>query len=166
MKRNRHAAVLAALVIGAVALWIWWTRPTPQEREIHRRLDEFTATFNAAAGNDLSGLAHAAKFGQFFTDDVVVELGRDSPPIQGREMVTGMAGRLQPRREEFLLELVDVTIPAMEDGRADLSLTAVLWRRAAVPAPESLDAREFSAEMRKVDGVWQVSRVRAVDTLR
>jgi hypothetical protein len=166
MHRKRYVAVLVALAVGAGALWIWSARPSTEQREIHRRLDEFTATFNAASGEGLGGLAQAARLGHFFTDDVVVELGRGSPPIRGRETVVGMAARLQPRAAEFLLEFVDVTIGGIEEERAEVSLTAVLRRRAAVPAPESLDAREFSAELAKVDGVWQVSRVVAIDPVR
>jgi hypothetical protein len=45
-------------------------------------------------------------------------------------------------------------------------MTALIRRRSFASGDESLDAREFSLEMRKEDGTWRMSRVVAVDTLR
>lgn len=166
MVRGRQAVGIVALVLGAIVCWTWWTAPSPEEREIRRRLDEFTATFNATSEEGLASLAQAVRIGQFFTEDVVVELGGGSPPIHGRDTVMGMAARLQPRTADFLLELVDVTVVDLDTERAELSLTAVLHGRSPSPAGESLDAREFSAEIRKRAGQWQISRLVAIDTLR
>lgn len=166
MARTRQAAALAALVLAAIGLWIWWTAPSPEEREIRRRLDEFTATFNAANGEGPGSLTQAVRLGQFFTEDVVVELGGGSPPIHGRDTVMGVAARLQPRAAGFHLELVDVAVSGLEEDRAELSLTAVVRRRGPWPAEDALDAREFSAEIRKPDDRWQISRLSAIATLR
>jgi hypothetical protein len=166
MRRHGQIAGLAVAAVVVTVLWVWSTRQTPQEREIRARVDEFTAAFNAAAGEGLGGLAHAARLGQFFTDDVVLELGHGSAPIQGRETVMGMAARLQPRTAEFLLEVVDVTVAPGGEGEAELSLTAVLRRRSGLPRGESLDARELAVEIERHAGAWQVSRLVAVDTLR
>jgi hypothetical protein len=166
MRRHRQIAGLAVAAVIVTVVWVWSSRQAPHEREIRVRIDEFTAAFNAAAGEGLGGLVHAARLGQFFTDDVVLELGQGSAPIQGRETVTGMAARLQPRTAEFLLEIVDVTVTPRSDEEAELSLTAVLRRRSGLPSGETLDAREFAAEIERHAGVWQISRLVAVDTLR
>lgn len=166
MERRRGTVVLVLLVAGVLGLWTWSSRYPPQEREIRARLDEFTAAFNAAPGNGLSGLAHAARLGQFFTEDVVVELGQGSPPLHGRDTLMGMAARLQPRTAEYRLEIADVHVDVRSDHEAEVALTALLHARSRASAADSLDAREFAAEVRKEGGAWRVSRVIAVDTLR
>jgi hypothetical protein len=111
-------------------------------------------------------MARAARLGQFFTEDVVIELGRGSQPIHGRETLMGMAARLQPRTAAFTLALNDVGVLLLEEARAEATLTALIRRRNGTAGEESLDAREFSAELQNTDGEWRVSRVVAVDTLR
>jgi hypothetical protein len=165
MDRRVWLAVLAAVGLG-MALWAWWGRYPPEEREIRARLDEFTRTFNATAQEGLAGLAHAARLGQFFTDHVVVELGQGSPPIEGRDILIGMAARLQPRTAEYRLEIADVHVDVRNDQTAEVALTAVLHRRSRASAGDSLDAREFAVEVTKEGGTWRVRRVLAVDTLR
>jgi hypothetical protein len=165
MDRRGWLLVLAAVGLGT-ALWVWSGRYPPEEREIRARLDEFTRTFNAAAQEGLAGLAHAARLGQFFTHNVVVELGQGSPPIEGRDTLVGMAARLQPRTAEYRLEIADLHVDVRSDHAAEVALTAVLHRRSRASAGDSLDAREFAAEVTKEGGVWRVSRVIAVDTLR
>ena len=58
------------------------------------------------------------------------------------------------------------------DQSADINLTAEIIRKAQDPgapaasAGPSMDAREFTAIMRKVDGEWKIARLTAVDTLK
>ena len=167
MSRRTQAIVGAAILLAAIGGLIWYTA-APEERAITRRLDQFVAEFNASTreGDGLASLARAARLGQYFTQDVVVELGQGSPPIQGRETLMGMAARLQPRTAAFVLELDDVTVESVAAERADVIMTALIRRRSFASGDESLDAREFSLEMRKEDGTWRMSRVVAVDTLR
>jgi hypothetical protein len=49
---------------------------------------------------------------------------------------------------------------------ADVSLTASFALREETAEGESMDAREFALSMTKASGVWKISRVAAVDTLR
>jgi hypothetical protein len=162
---RRALVLLTAAVLAAVGLWVWQRSSSSPEREIARRLHELAGEFNASTTDGLGTLARAARLGQHFTPDVVVELGSGSPPIHGRDTLIGMAARLQPRTAAFLLELTDVTVEMVDDTRANLSLTAVIRRRND-SGEESLDAREFSGEMRLVDGQWRLSRITSVQTLR
>jgi SnoaL-like domain len=165
---RRSQAILLVVVAGlAMALW-WWYSSAPQERAIKRRLEQFAEEFNSSTrqGEGLASLAHAARLGQFFTPDIVVELGQGTQPIQGRETLMGMAARLQPRTAGFVLELDDVTVESMDQTRADVILTALIRRRSFGSGEESLDAREFAVEMRNDHGTWRMARVVAVDTLR
>ena len=158
--------LLTALGVAAAAgaIWLWHGGASPHERQIRRRVADFTAEFNSPTTDELGIIAKAARLGQFFTSDAVVELGRGSPAIHGRNTLTAMAARLQPRTSDFSLELTDVSVDIVDETRAEITLTAVTRRRGA--GDESLDAREFVAEMQYIDGDWRASRVAAVDTFR
>jgi hypothetical protein len=165
---NRRGQIVAiALAAGCVAAyWTYRNLSSPEEREIRSRLHALAAEFNASTTDGLGTVARAARIGQFFTSEVVVELGQGSPPIHGRETLIGMAARLQPRTAAFIIELDDIGIDHLQDGRADVVLTLVIRRRAVGSGEDSLDAREFSAELRRDEGEWRLARVSAIDTLR
>jgi hypothetical protein len=79
----------------------------------------------------------------------------------------GMAARLQPRTAAFRLELDDVGVEIVPDGNAaDVLLTASFVRRIISTGDESRDAREFALVLAKADGIWRISRITAIDTLR
>jgi hypothetical protein len=157
--------VLAAVAI-ALAAWAWRTAATPDERQVRQRIEELAAELNAGASGALEGAARAERIGRYFVPEVVVELGQGSAPIHGRDTLTGMVARLQPRTAAFDLEVTDVNVEIPEPGHAEASFTAVIRRRSIVSNDESLDAREFSAELEKHGGEWQIARVVAIDTLR
>jgi hypothetical protein len=164
MNRTWLAAFLL-VAAAAAALW-WWLSAAPDERAIRQRFGAFAAEFNAPTADGLGTVARAARLGDYFTPDVVVELGEGTASIHGRETLIGMAARLQPRTAAFVIEFQDISIETLDHQRADLTLTLVIRRRSSVSGEESIDAREFSAEMRKADGSWRVDRAVAIDTLR
>jgi hypothetical protein len=94
---RRTQAVVAVVVLAAAGFWYWRSAGTPRDREIRRRLTEFAAEFNSSTTDGLGTLARAGRLGQYFTPDIVIDLGQGSPPIHGRETLMGMAARLQPR---------------------------------------------------------------------
>ena len=128
--------------------------------------ENFATEFNSSTTDGLGLIARAAHIGESFTPDVVIELGQGSPPIHGREILMGMASRLQPRTAAFLLELDDVNVELRDPDHADVTFTALIRRRSVGSGEESIDAREFAAEVVRADRRWRVSRVVAVDTLR
>jgi hypothetical protein len=164
MSRRIQIATAVVLVAGA-ALW-WWRGGSSAEREIRRVFASFVTEFNSGASDGLGLIARAAHIGESFTPEVVIELGQGSPPIQGRETLMGMASRLQPRTAAFVLELDDVNVELKDEDHADVTFTALIRRRSGSSGEESIDAREFSAEVVRLDGRWRVSRVVAIDTLR
>jgi hypothetical protein len=160
MSRRLQAGLLAVLILAAAGLWMWRYAAPADEREIKRRLHDFADEFNVASTDGLATIARAARLGQFFTEDIVVELGPGSPPIHGRDTLIGMG------TVAFVLELNDLGVTMVDPTRANVALTAVIRRRVIGSGEQSLDAREFSAELRKNDREWRVSRVAAVETLR
>ena len=160
----RRAVALALLAVVA-GVWIWRTWWPSAEQQVRRRLDAFAEEFNESTTDGLGTLARAARMSTYFTEDVVVDLGKGTPPIVGRDTLVGMAARLQPRTAAFTLEFVDVSVNVSRETAADVSLTATFRRRSSA-GEESIDARELALTMTKPDGEWRVSRVRIVEAFR
>jgi hypothetical protein len=157
----------AALALVALAVYVWRGRETPDERAITARLEALRSEVNASTKDGLGTAVRAAQIGTYFTDDAVVELGGGSPPIKGRDTLMGMVARLQPRTAAFRMDLDDVTIEMVPGGdAADVLLTASFVRRSISSGEQSLDAREYALVMTKVNGVWRIARITAIDTLR
>lgn len=157
---------IAAIALSAVGVWMWRTVAPPEEREIRRRLTDLVDEVNTGTTDGLGTVARAARIGQFFSPDVVVELGQGTAPIHGRETLMGMSARLQPRTAAFIMELEDVNVELIESQRGEVTLTLVIRRRGFGTGEESIDAREFSVELEQEAGAWRVSRVTAIDTFR
>ena len=159
-----RASVVVLLLAGAMA---WWSRATPDERAINARLEALRNEVNSSTKDGLGTAARAVQIGTYFTDDAVVELGRGSPPISGRDTLMGMVARLQPRTAAFRMDLDDVSVEVLPGGdAADVLLTASFVRRSLTTGEESLDAREYALVMTKAGGLWRITRITAIDTLR
>ena len=165
MRKRRQAIVLAVLASCGLGWWAWSQWGTSDERQIRRQLHDLVAEFNGAT-TDGGTVARAARIGQFFTAEVVVELGKGSPPIHGRETLMGMAARLQPRTAAFEASLDDVSVEPIGADRADATFTLLIRRRGFGSDEESLDAREFAAEFLRDGGTWRITHVQAIDTFR
>jgi hypothetical protein len=157
--------VLTVVVLAAAAYHV--LAPADPTAGVRARLQAFAQMVNNSTIDGLGPEARAAQLGTFFTADVDVNLGQGTAPIRGRDTVIGMAERLQPRTAAFRLQFEDVSI-AVDDNHqtADVHLTAEFIRRSITTGEESLDAREFTISMRRVDGQWQIAQVTAVDTLK
>jgi hypothetical protein len=156
---------LGAAAAAAAALW-WWNAGSSDERQVHRLFTDFADELNAGTTSGFGTLTHIARLSEFLDPEIVVELGPGSPPIQGRETLLGMLSRLQPRTAAFVLEADDVTVEFTDPDHGDVTFTALIRRRSFVSGEESIDAREFGAEVVRSGGRWRVSRVVAIDTLR
>ena len=167
MTRTSQLRALGAVAIIAGGIWAWQTWWPGDERAIRGRLDALAAVVNEPAAEGLGTVARAAEIGSYFTQDVVVDLGRGSAPIQGRETLIGLAARLPPGTAAYTLEFDDVSVDvAPEGGVADVRCAATFTRRNESTGERSIDARELQLGMTKSDGHWRIARVTAVDTLR
>ena len=160
---NRRNAGIAAVVVAA-GVWAWFVFWPSREARIERRLQAFAEEFNESTTDGLGTVARAARLGSYFTEDAIVDLGRGSPPLHGRETLIGMAARLQPRTSAFRLELLDMTVAIRSDDVANVSLTAAFGRGPG--GTESMDARELAITMVETGGEWRMSQVRVVETFR
>jgi len=166
MSVPRVAAVVA--IVAAIGAAIWFVRkPADEPTLVRQRLDSFADLINKSTVDGAGMAARAAELSAYLTEDVEVEFGVGSPPIRGRETIVGMADRLQPRTAAFRLRFEDVMVALKPTGdAASVHLTAEIIRRSITTGEESLDAREFSLEMRRVGGDWKIARVTAVQTLK
>jgi hypothetical protein len=155
------AVVLLLLLFPAACSWLGDERSA-----VGARLEAFRKDVNTHAPEGLGTITHAASLASYFTEDVSVELGDGTAPLRGREMLMGMAARLQPRMAEFQLELADVNVHLAPDRKsADVNLTAEFIDRTHTTR-RSRDAREFALTVRLDDGEWRIARVVAVQTLK
>ena len=162
---RRVQLIVVALAIAGAALW-WWRGGSSAEREVRALFAGFAREFNSGASDGIGLLARAAHIGDYFTPDVVIELGQGSPPIQGRETLMGMASRLQPRTSAFVLEFDDVNVEFADPDHGEVTFTALFRRRSQGSGEESIDAREFAGDVVRASGRWRVSKVTAIDKLR
>jgi hypothetical protein len=153
------------LIVAAIIGWKYWSGG--EAAAVRARLQALETEINRTAGEGLGAIAHAAEIGGYFTNDVVIDLGPGTSPIEGRAMLTGMAARLQSRLAAFRLVFDDVQVELSEaDTVANVTLTASFIRRAAATGQDAMDAREFVLVMRKDGGTWRIARLTVVSTLR
>jgi hypothetical protein len=162
------ARALVVVAVSVVTVLVWrTTRQSPNEREIRERLEALRNEVNASTVEGIGTVSRAMQIGSYFTPDAVVELGEGSVPIRGRDTLTGMVARLQPRTAAFRMDLDDIGIEMVPGSdAADVLLTASFVRRNIPTGEESRDAREYSLVLTKASGDWQISRITAIDTLR
>jgi hypothetical protein len=161
---RRTLARIVGLAAAAGAIW-WWSAGSSNERQVRRLFEDFAEELNAGTAGGFDTLTHITRLSELFHPDIVVELGQGSAPIQGRETLLGMVSRLQPRTSAFVLEMDDVNVELTDQDHGEVTFTALVRRRVD-SGEESIDAREFGAEVVRNGGRWQVSRVVAIDTLR
>jgi hypothetical protein len=154
-------ALIVTVLFGLACSWLGDERSA-----IQARLEALRDAVNAPVPEGIGTVTHAAAFAGYFTEDVSVELGDGTAPISGREMLMGMAARLQSRVAEFRVDLADVNVQLSPDRQtADVNLTAEFIQRTPT-SRRTRDAREFELTMRKEAGEWMIARVAAVRTLK
>jgi hypothetical protein len=164
MSRRTSLYILFAAVVLGIGAWRVWSPDA--KRDVRRRLNAFAAEFNETSGEGLAPVAHAARLGGYFTEDVVVELGEGAPPIRGRQTLIAMAARLHPRTAAFTLELVDEHVTITTPSSAEVSLTAAFRRRGRSTDEDAFEAQELALRMVKIDGKWLVSEVNSVEPFK
>jgi hypothetical protein len=161
---SRPTALLLVLVAGVVAAFAW-TRWTSDEAAVERRLHGLAAEVNESTIDGAGLRARSAQLGTYFTDDVVIDLGKGAAAIRGRATVMDMASRLQPRTSAFTLQLTDIGVVLAPDRLSgSVVLTAEFTRRGG--GENAIDARELSLAVTKADGAWRISRLTLVEAFK
>jgi len=167
LTRSGAARVAGVLVLAAIGVLVWSRWGSDDERAIRERIEALRSAVNRPTGDGLATVAHAAAIGSYFTDDVVVDLGEGTAPIQGRLTLIGMVERLHPRTSAFRMEVDDLGVELTPGAAtAEATLTVSFIGRSQATGEESRDAREFALALTKASGTWRIARVTAIDVLR
>lgn len=191
--RTLDRRVIIVLVTGAFAAGC--TLLSSEERKIARRLDGLADRVSAdSEENPVIQMAGAARLGQYFTEDVVIDVGGGSEPIRRRDSVTALAAQaraaIQGLKVNF--EDVDITVSASDTATAHLTLVVSgRERNRAASSPDAgstgagvqggggpglglqgvgapslgFDARELAITFKQVDGEWFIAHVEILKTL-
>jgi hypothetical protein len=155
------ATVLLALLGWLVARWYW----AGDEQAIRVALDELATSVSEPAGEGVEALARAARLGQFFAPDVVVDLGQPFPVITDRDTLMAMAANAHVPGQELEVRFVDVEVKVLPGGAEAVVHLTVTAAGTGRSFDRGLDARELEMGWRKRGGTWEIARVTGVETL-
>ncbi len=164
----RRVSSLIILAVALAAAYYAYRRYFPDDEAVIRaRLDDLAATVSHTGGGEgFSTLTRAAKFGTFFTQDVVIDIGGGFAPIQGRDMVLALAAKAQVPGEGFTIRFVDVTVVVDPSGLSALATMTATAQGRSLGDFQAIDARELEMAWRKNDGEWQIDRVTGVEAIQ
>lgn len=158
---------IVSIVVALLVAYYAYHRYFPDDEAVIRaRLDDLAATVSHTGGGEgFSTLARAAKFGTFFTQEVVIEIGGGFAPIRGRDTVLALAAKAQVPGEGFTIRFVDVTVAVDPSGLSALATMTATAQGRSLGDFQAIDARELEMAFLKVDGEWQIERVTGVETI-
>jgi hypothetical protein len=160
-RRTTAAVILIAVLAAVTAGWVQWHS---ESAIVSRRLEALAEEVNAGTTDGAGLAARGAELSHYFTDDVVIDLGRGTSEVRGRATVLDMMSRLQPRTSAFQLRLTDITVTLAEPRTAEAVLTAEFIRRGG--GEDSIDARELAIQLTTADGTWRIQHLTVVEAFR
>lgn len=152
---------MAALALAGA--WTWWNSP---ERQIRRTLDTLAdGLSHDEVASPLGAVSAVAEMQPLLADDVVVEPGGRLEAIRGRSAVLTAAARVRTAVPALRLDFIDVAVTLSEDRATATVAGTVSVEVTDRAGQQRTDAREFTAQMRRVEGRWIVAGARAVNAL-
>jgi len=161
LKRLR---IVTALTLTASACGAWLVVLRHDQNEIRGQLSALITEFNGSSAEFSDSTARAARIGQYFTPNVIIEFGKGRSTIQDRETLVGMASRLLPRLSAFAAALADTDIRVLDNSRADVTVTLLTHDR--ISDSHDFGPCELSLRLLKVEGAWRIRHVELVDVFR
>jgi hypothetical protein len=164
MKSNGTA--VASVLCGAlIAFFVyqWWFNPT---REVQRRLNDIAAALSTSDGEPpMARVTRAAQLRKYLAPDVVVRTGAGE--LAARDAIVGAVAGFMPPPGGWNVQFVDVQIRVDRStgASADVYMTVEVNGRDARTGQPTVDAREATATLKKIDGEWLVSTAETKDTL-
>lgn len=163
MNAFARGVLVVVIVAAGVAAYRWWNSP---EHQIRRALDGISSRLSHDEPvTGLAAVAAAAGLQEHFSREVVIEPGRPFQPLAGRDAVVAAAARLVTATPAARVEFVDLRITIGADGgaaRVGGSVVATFHDRAG---QRTVDTRELTMTLRRIEGRWVVERAAAVDVL-
>lgn len=158
------------LLVAGVILLAWWAWtvffPSPQAA-IQRRLNNLAkaASFSAGEGN-IASLMNVEKLCGFFSDQVDVKV--DVPGYQAEELVGRDELKQAAMAAHGLIHGLKASFPDMRIEVASGNQEAIvdLTLDADVGGDKSAIVQEMKFNLKKVAGVWVITHVETVKTLK
>ena len=116
--------------------------------------------------NPIAALGKARKAGTFFVDDCNVRVGSPVPDINGNGQLVAIVQQARKSAYEVKVRFSDISVLISDDrNTASVSMTASAIACEAGGAGRNIEAREVEMSWVKLDRVWKIKEVRAVETL-
>jgi len=154
-----------AVIVIALAVWLWVTFFPGPERAIRKRLAELAQLSTFGKEGDLAKGLNAAKVPGFFTQDV--EISVDVPGLQrvklsGRDQLLTAAMQVRQGLSGLKVDLLDINIAFTPDkSSAIVNLTLKIQAN----GDRDFTPQEMKFTMKKVKGEWLIRQAETVKTL-
>jgi|SRR5581483_33418 len=164
MKSN--GTIVAAVCFAALAAFFtyqWWFNPT---RAVQRRLNDIAAALSIPDPEPpVARVTRAAQLRKYLAPDIRVRMGASE--IASRDQIVGAVSSFAAPPGGWNVQFVDVQIRVNhETGEdADAYMTVEMNGRDAQTGQPTVDAREASVTLKKIDGEWVVATAETKNTL-
>ena len=164
MKSNGTAvAAVCFAALAAFFVYQWWFNPT---RAVQRRLSQIAAALSAPDNEaPMARIGRAAQLRKYLAEDIHIKAG--SAELTSRDQIVGLVSTFAPSGG-WNIQFVDVQVRVNHDTNVDADVYMTVEINAVDPrtSQPTIDAREASATMKKVDGEWVLATAETKDTLQ
>jgi len=158
-------AVALSVALLALGLWLW-LGGSSDERKVLARLDEFASAISKSAPEvPLTEMGNAQAAAKLVAERC--ELSLEVSNLSGsfsREELAGLALAARKHFNSISLSIHEPKVEVFKDGSAKASFSAMLIGK--LSGGESVrEARDVEATLKKLDGKWLFSEVRAKNSI-
>jgi len=157
---------IGAVILIAVAAWLWSVFFPGPERVIRKRLAELASAISIRGQESpLAVVANASKVGDFFTKDIEIRVdvpGASTQVINGKDELLEIAKGVRFTRGGLEVQFLDINLNIASDKK---SAEANLTLRAKTATDRDQFVQEIKLLLNKSEGNWRIQRVETVKTL-
>jgi len=165
MKSNGTAvAAVCFTALAAFFVYQWWFNPT---RAVQRRLSEIAAALSVPDNEPPMGrVGRAAQLRKYLAEDIRVRTG--SSELTSRDQIVGLVAAFTPPPGGWNIQFVDVQVRVNHDTSVDADAYMTVEINGIDPrtGQPTVDAREASVTMKKIEGEWVLATAETKETLQ
>ena len=165
MKSNGTAvASVCFAALAAFFVYQWWFNPT---RAVQRRLSEIAAALSVPDNEPpMARIGRAAQLRKYLADDVHIKAG--SSELTSRDQIVGLVSAFTPPPGGWNIQFVDLQVRVNHNTNIDADAYMTVEINGIDPrtGQPTIDAREASVTMKKLDGEWVLATAETKDTLQ
>lgn len=164
--RSNGTAVAAVCFAALAAFFVyqWWFNPT---RAVQRRLNEIASALTVPDNEPpMARIGRAAQLRKYLAADIRIHAGASD--LTSRDQIVGLVSAFTPPPGGWNIQFVDVQVRVNHDTNADADVYMTVEingidRRTNQP---TVDAREATATMKKLNGEWVLATAETKETLQ